>query len=259
MPELPDLQVFSRNLHQKLKGKSVKKAMLYRSKNSNISEEELIKQLQHEELLEVGREGKELHFKFGNENILAFHLMLNGELHMLEEGEELKYQVLELLFVDGVRLVLSDRRGMAKVTLNPEKSGGIDALSKDLNIDFLKDMLSQKKTTIKNFLLDQQIIKGIGNAYADEILWDAGVSPFSICSKIPTDKVNDLIKSIKKVLTNAEMHIRETYPDITYGEVRDFLLIHNPKQHKSPNGAPIKTEKVGARKTYYTDEQHLYK
>ena len=258
MPELPDLQVFSRNLHRKLKGKTVEKAKISRNRKLTFSEEELNKKIQNQNLKEVRREGKELFLDFANGNVLSIHLMLNGELHIIEKGNGPQYAIIEFIFKDDSRLVLSDRRGMAKVALNPEKSAGIDALSSELDQKFLMERLSQKKTAIKNFLLDQQIIKGVGNAYADEILWDAGISPFSISNKIPENKIDDLIKSINRVLKNAEKQIRNKYPDITFGEVRDFLYIHNPKKKESPDGALIHTQKIGSRKTYYTDEQELY-
>ena len=108
-------------------------------------------------------------------------------------------------------------------------------------------------------LLDQKIIKGIGNAYADEILWDAGISPFSVSNKIPADKLKALAASIKTILNNAEKQIKKSHPDIIKGEVRDFLLIHNSKKKTSPGGAQILQKEIGGRKTYYTNEQELYK
>jgi formamidopyrimidine-DNA glycosylase len=134
----------------------------------------------------------------------------------------------------------------------------IDALSIELNEAFLQEKL-QTKAAIKNVLLDQHVIRGIGNAYADEILWDARISPFSNSNKIPAAKVKALAKSIHKVLQNAEKQIRKTHPDIISGEIRDFLLIHNSNKSHSPTGAVIHNKTVGGRKTYYTDEQELYK
>ena len=84
------------------------------------------------------------------------------------------------------------------------------------------------------------------------------ISPFSVCNKIPADKVRDLAKSIRKVLTTAEKKILKSHPDIINGEVRDFLDIHNSKKQKSPTGALIRTSKAASRKTYYTDEQELF-
>ena len=106
--------------------------------------------------------------------------------------------------------------------------------------------------------MDQQVLRGIGNAYADEILWEAGISPFSVSNKIPAEKVKELAKAIKKVLKDAEKQIVKSHPDIITGEVRDFLKIHNAKKKESPTGAAIEHGTVNSRKTYYTKEQELY-
>ena len=107
--------------------------------------------------------------------------------------------------------------------------------------------------------MDQKIIRGIGNAYADEILWDAGISPFSVCNKIPDEKIKRLPRSIRSVLQDAEKQIRKSKPDIISGEVRDFLKIHNAKKEQSPTGGKIHHKMANSRITYYTDEQELFK
>src|SRR5204863_491979 len=111
-------------------------------------------------------------------------------------------------------------------------------LSPVVDEKFLANAL-KSRSTIKNVLLDQKVIRGIGNAYADEILWDAGISPFSVGNKIPPAYIRALAKSIKKVLKNAEKQIRKHHPDIIAGEVRDFLFIHNAQKKESPGGVTI--------------------
>ncbi len=139
-----------------------------------------------------------------------------------------------------------------------QKKEAPDALSNEIQADYLKQHLSKKRTTIKNFLLDQNAIRGIGNAYADEILWDARLSPFSVCNKIPDNKIKALIKSIRIVLEDAEKQLLKSHPDIITGEVRDFLNIHNSKKTHSPAGGVIYNKTVASRKTYYTEEQELF-
>jgi len=259
MPELPDLQVFSRNLHKEISGKTVKEVTVYRDKKLNVTKKELQEALQDQKVKQVRRDGKELVIDFPNDNSLYLHLMLNGSMHLFENKHDQKYAILEIHFKDGWGMLMADPRGMAKPTLNPTPTGGIDPLSDELTASFLKDVLKDKQASVKNFLLDQKVIRGIGNAYSDEILWEARISPFSNCSKIPLKKVEGLVKSIKEVLVSADKKITENYPDIISGEIRDFLLIHNPNKKESPQGAAIQIEKVGSRKTYFTEEQVLYK
>jgi formamidopyrimidine-DNA glycosylase len=258
MPELPDLQVFSRNLEKQLKGQKVKKVAVPVGKKLNVSVSKLKKALEGAAIKKIRREGKELHFFFSNGNVLGLHLMLHGNLDVFEGKNKPKHTILELLFENGKGLALSDWQRAAVPTLNPVPRDAPDALSKKITGSYLKQMVTNKKTSIKNVLLDQQLIRGIGNAYADEILWDARISPFSIAGKIPAPKLNGLSKSIRKILTNAETKIRKKHPDITSGEVRDFLVIHNSKKKQSPRGAPILHSIKGGRKTYYTKEQENF-
>ena len=259
MPELPDLQVFSHNLTKALKGKTIKEVNAPDSKKLNVPLKEVNAVLKSQTVKEVYREGKELFFKFNKGDLLAMHLMLKGKLYLFENKNEHKYTIIELFFTDDTGLALTDFQGRATPSLNPEKKEAADALSDEVNFQFLKEKLQGTRSTVKNILMDQHIIRGIGNAYADEILWDARISPMSVSNKIPESQIKELAKSIKQVLKDAEKNIVKTHPDIISGEVRDFLLIHNSKKKKSPTGAAIQVSESGARKTYFTNEQELFK
>jgi formamidopyrimidine-DNA glycosylase len=258
MPELPDLQAFSYNLNKQLAGKTLKKLSIPNKKKIKSPESAFKKALENHKLKKIERVGKELHFEFDKDAVLGLHLMLRGQLHLFEGKNDHKYTIIELLFDDDTGIAMADYQGQATPTLNPEERDTPDALSDEVNYSFLKDQL-QSKAAIKNILLDQHVIRGIGNAYADEILWHAGISPFSISNKIPDNKIKTLAKAIKSVLKNAEKQILKSNPDIISGEVRDFLDIHNSKKKQSPTGGEIKHSVVGSRKTYYTEEQELYK
>ncbi|MCJ8209316.1 Fpg/Nei family DNA glycosylase [Mucilaginibacter sp. RS28] len=255
MPELPDLQVFARNLKKKLGGKKLHTLVLNTDK-INTGPEAIVQAVHNHELTDVYRHGKELYFKFGH-NTLAMHLMLRGQLHLLEGANTQKYTICELQFEDGTTLVLTDPQKAAKLALDPEDKEAPDALAETVTAHWLKEELSGTRKAIKDVLLDQKIIGGIGNAYADEILYDAGISPFSASNKIPEEKVEALSKSIRKVLTDAEKEILKAEPDIISGEVRDFLKVHTRKK-ATPKGEPILV-KEGSRKTYYTESQELFK
>ena len=236
MPELPDLQVFSQNLDKELAGKKLEHLTILNKSKLKAPEKDFKKNLEKQELKNVYREGKELRFKFSNGNILGLHLMLNGNMYLFEKRNEHKNTIIELLFDNDTGLAMTDYQGMANATLNPEEKTSPDALSDELDFKFLRDTFSKKRTIVKTLLLDQNVIRGIGNAYADEILWDALISPFSVCNKIPEEKIKTLAKSIKTVLHDAEKQILKTHPQIISGEVRDFLKIHNAKKKESPVG-----------------------
>ncbi|GAC1585644.1 MAG: bifunctional DNA-formamidopyrimidine glycosylase/DNA-(apurinic or apyrimidinic site) lyase [Ginsengibacter sp.] len=258
MPEIPDIENFCKNLKTMLAGKKLQKVKVINGKKLQDNPAELSKRLQGSKVSNVFRSGKELRMAFSNGSILGIHLMLTGDLIPFEGINERKSSIIEFHFEGGPSIVLADRMKNANVKLDPEDKEGIDALDKKLDYKYLRQLLN-KKANVKNILLDQNKIRGIGNSYSDEILWQTRISPFSVAESIPDDKVIVLAKTIKSVLTGATIKIAQTHPGIIFGEVKEFLQIHTKKKTESPTGYPIKTEDRGMLKTYYTDEQVLYK
>jgi formamidopyrimidine-DNA glycosylase len=258
MPELPDIEVFSANLNKIFAGKKVTKVNVINGNKLKDKPTDIISNVEGKTLKSIYRSGKEMRFEFTDGTLLGMHLMLTGDVFLFDKENERKTTIIEFYFDNGKALALTDRMRNANVKLNPEDKEGIDALDKKLNYKYLKKVL-HRKTNIKNILLDQNIIRGIGNGYSDEILWETKISPFSIANAIPDDKVKELATNIKKVLKNATAKIKKNYPDKIQGEVKDFLKIHTKKKDKSPTGAPIKMADRGMLKTYFTDEQKLYK
>ncbi|PSL47793.1 formamidopyrimidine-DNA glycosylase [Chitinophaga niastensis] len=258
MPELPDLQAFRRNLEKALLHKKLASLTVKNAKKMHATPASLRSALEGQPLEHIRRVGKELHFVFKNGHVLGMHLMLHGKLYLFQKKNEEKYTIIELLFEDGTGLALTDFQAQAAVTLDPAEKTAPDAMSEELNENYLRTQLAKKKSNIKKYLIDQNNILGIGNAYADEILWDARISPFSICNKIPAENIKVLLKSIKNILQEAEKKILKSHPDIINGEVRDFMLVHNSKLKESPGGAVIQKEIGGGRKTYFTAEQVLF-
>jgi formamidopyrimidine-DNA glycosylase len=257
MPELPDLQVFSKNLSRHFSGKRLEQLKVVNGAKLKDSPAELKKTLEGAKLKSVCRSGKELRFEFDNDHTLGLHLMLNGELKLFDSENKHSNTIVEFHFLNEKGFAVTDWQGLANVKLDPTDKKGVDALSAELDYKFLSEAL-QTKTIIKTVLMNQDIIRGIGNAYADEILWEAGVSPFSKSNKIPLDKIKELAKAIKSVLHHAEKQILKKEPDLLSGEVRDFLVIHNSRKTESPTGGKILVKVAGGRKTYYTDEQELF-
>jgi formamidopyrimidine-DNA glycosylase len=259
MPELPDLNVFARNLDKELAGRKVKRIEVENKRKLKIPVSKLKKGIEGSKLKKIYREGKELRYEFTNGNILGMHLMLHGNLDLHDDKTERKNTIVEMHFDKDRVLALTDYQGAANIALNPVVKDAPDALSGEVDYKYLKEKLSKKRTTIKTFLMDQKMIRGIGNAYADEILWKTGIHPESICNKIPDDKIRKLAKDIKTVLKDAEKQILKIKPGTISGEERSFLKIHNSKKTKSPTGAKIQNKKLSSRITYYTGEQELYK
>jgi formamidopyrimidine-DNA glycosylase len=258
MPELPDLQVFSQSLTKVLKGKKLLKINVIQDKKLNVTVKELTDALEGQELTSVERSGKQLHFKFKNGHTLGLHLMLHGEMHWFEKDNANKFTILELHFEGGIGLAITDFQRQATPTFNPDIATAPDALADNADYQFWKETLQNSRGSVKSILLNQDIVRGIGNAYADEILYDARLSPFSIANKIPETHIKALAKSVRKVLKEAEQQILKNNPDRISGEFRDFLQVHQPKQETTSQGVAIRQKPLSSRKTYYTDDQQIF-
>ena len=185
MPELPDLTVFAENLTKLIAGKKIAAVTCHAERNCTVSPDQLAQALVSAEIAGVERSGKELCFLIGKHRLLV-HLMLTGGFVM---NTPARFPIFTIAFADGSRLALNDPKGWAKIALNPQESpAGVDAL--EVTADHLKRLFAQKPRSLaKAVLIDQQLIKGIGNAYADEILWEARISPKSAVGKIPPEAV----------------------------------------------------------------------
>ncbi|MET0574152.1 MAG: DNA-formamidopyrimidine glycosylase family protein [Pedobacter agri] len=250
MPELPDLAVMARNLNKKLHGKTVKHLQLHVAKKTTATEEELFASLIGRSLNSVVREGKELRLFFG-ENVLGLHLMLHGKLK-LTDGDAPKFTIFHLSF-GTESLYLTDFQNQARPILNPQPSTIPDAL--EITQDQFSNLLSKKKTDIKTVLLDQKNIRGIGNAYADEILYEAGIAPQSVACKVPSGQ---LFTAMVNVLESAIEQISKADPERLTGENRDFMKVHLPKTEKTKKGETIIIDKRGSRKSYYVSSQKVF-
>ena len=242
MPELPDLQVFRSNLQKRFAGKTLQSFTIYNPKKLNTSEEKCKQTLEGQWLKNVKRHGKELYFEFSNKEVLGIHLMLKGQFVELP-NDDVSDLILELQFEGGKGLAITDSMALARVNLNPKSPSAPDALDYQFNVKYLQDKLKVNAgVPIKSFLIDQKIVRGIGNAYVDEILWEARISPFSHSELIPDNALRELHRQIKNVLKDGEEKIKIINPDKTH----------------SPTGAEILVQKLNKRKTYYTKEQVDY-
>ena len=256
MPELPDVEVFSGNLNKLFAGKKLSKIKIINGKKLKHTPAEFTKKLVGKTLKRIYRSGKEMRFEFTGGELLGLHLMLTGDIFVFEKMNAHHSTIAELYFT-GINFALTDRMGNANIRLDPIDKAGVDAVSKDLNFKYLKSAM-QSKAGIKNLLINQDIIRGIGNSYSDEILWEARISPYSVSNKIPDNKIKELATIIKSVLKKEIKQINKNYKGKINGEVKEYLKIHTKTSTKSPTGATIMIDKKGMMKTYYTKEQQLY-
>lgn len=261
MPELPEMTAYCRKVASNFEGAKLVEAEFAPNCKIDAPADEVASAVGGSRLSEVERNGKELFLRFDSGDTLALHLMLGGRFNVAPTDEEPPAgRLVSFAFDNGKTLHMRDRDGWARVAFNPDPPKAPDALSPELNAEYLKKRMARSpRANIKAFITDQKRVRGIGNAYSDEILWAARIAPQSKCGALPEEAIEDLAKAIHDVFDEAVEIVcaLDDPSDYRKARLRD-LRVHNHTRDHSPGGAEIKTGKVVNTKTYFTDEQVLY-
>ncbi len=201
--------------------------------------------------------------------VLAVHLRMTGKFLYLSADDALPKHARAIFYLDNDRrLVFSDQRkfGVMKLVARSQVSTtkGISELapepfSDDFNLGYLKDTLARSRRTLKTLLLDQTRVLGLGNIYAAEALFRAGINPFKVSSELSTKRVARLHAEILEVLRDAiadssTSRIDLERPDgFTYGEAfeRFWQVYEREGEPCVKCGAPIRRITHGGRSTYW--------
>ena len=178
-------------------------------------------------ILKIHRIGKYILIDTSNKYTLILHLGMSGYLSINEVNvKKIKHDHIFINFecITGEKkcLIFNDQRKFGHIdfhyTSNLKKhflikNLGIDGLSNSLKYDFLKTIFSKKTIVIKNALLDQKIICGIGNIYASEILFYSKIHPLKKVNNLCKNEINSLLRNIKIVLSKAVLNGGTTIKD----------------------------------------------
>ncbi|WP_159467975.1 DNA-formamidopyrimidine glycosylase family protein [Dyadobacter sp. 3J3] len=260
MPEIPELNVIAKTLQEYFKGEKINKIEFPWTKKLNVPEDEFREAVKGAVLKKVDRDGKEIQFHLDNGNVIGIHLMLTGKMYLLPTDEKISNPIFNIMFSNGGGICVTDNMGQARSILNPESTGIPDVLSNHFTLSYLASLLSNSNSKIKQILTDQNKIKGLGNAYVDEILWNVKISPFSISKRVPDDKVKELFDAIPEITNAASQAIeqRQDPEDIFAMKNKEHRFVHNSKLTHTMDGEEIIIGKIGQSKTYYTESQIQY-
>ena len=259
MPELPDLAVVSDALHAALGGRSIVRAEAPAPLAVRGTPAELAA-LVGQRLREVHRRGKFILFELGRDRI-AINAMLTGRFQLAAPADKkpantaviLGFGPRERLPRDAARWTSGaawlppndavaevryrDPSQMGKVYLLPagvsrpvagleDGDQGPDADSPELTLDIWRERIRRHPGELKSLLRNQAFVAGIGNAYSDEILHTARLSPFRKRASLAPEEVDALYAATRSTLANAIEVLRERVPPSFERQVRDFLAVH---------------------------------
>ena len=282
MPELPEVETTVRDLNKKVLGRTFVdvwtdfKKMIKKLKDFA----EFKKKIKGKKIQKVWRRGKNIIFDLSGGLNLLIHQKLTGHLLLgkweLEKGkwqakvpgplvEDPMNRFLHLMFWldNGQQLALSDLRKFAKVELLGQEelkkelsSLGPEPLEKPFTFEKLKEVLP-KKGKIKQVLMDQTVIAGIGNIYSDEILWKAKIHPFKEVSKLSEEELKKIYQATKGILEKAIKVGGESISDFRRisGGKGDFDPLRKVYQREGEKcsrcGTIIKRMKLASRSAHF--------
>ena len=249
MPELPDIAVYIERLAAKAQGQTLHRVrvlnpFLLRTAVPPITAAE------GQTVQGVERLGKRIVLVLGNGMLLVIHLMIAGRLRWLARGAKLPGKLALASFeFDNGQLVLTEagttRRASLhlladRAALEASDPGGIDVLA--CSVEAFAAQLQRENHTLKRSLTDPRLFSGIGNAYSDEILHRARLSPVALSRSLPADGVQRLFDATRAVLAEWTERLRRESPDwpdkVT--AFRPEMAVHGRFGQPCPDcGAPV--------------------
>ncbi|GAL87449.1 DNA-formamidopyrimidine glycosylase [Sporocytophaga myxococcoides] len=254
MPELPDVSVFKDYFDKTTFKKKIKRVEVFEKRIiKGTSEKELNNVLKGKFFKKSGRYGKHLFAEIDSEAGLDIHFGMTGDLELIDDLSKIPpFTRLLFIFQDGEGLAFEDQRIFGHISLVHNFDDlisryrlGKDAL--EITAEEFQETIHKRKGKIKSLLMNQSLISGLGNVYADEILFQAGIHPESKGSRIPEEKIKKLFSTMNKVLKTAIKYAakREDFPS-------KFLINHRKKNEDCPDKCgKIDIIKINGRTTYF--------
>ncbi len=225
MPELPEVEIVRQSLDKKIRQKKVKKVIV-RNKNLRIKvQNDFKKNLENKIVNKVSRFSKYIIIFLSNNKFCLIHLGMSGTIHLIDYKKKYnttnlsfynspylpkKHNHIELIF-DNFRIIYNDPRrfGFFQIIKDTEnlkkrfKHLGPEPFDQNFNLLYFRKYIKDKNKNIKNLLIDQKFVSGLGNIYASEILFLSRVKPDKKIKFLSIKECEQIIKNTKKVLLEA--------------------------------------------------------
>lgn len=267
MPELPEVETVKNTLkNQVLHKKIVDVKVFYPNLIEYPNVQEFKQEIINQTINDIKRRGKWLMFELDDYFLLS-HLRMEGKYLIRKIGDDVtRHEHISFVFSDNTELRYQDVRKFGRMHLikkdeitmrKPLNELGLEPWDDNLTVQYLKEKYKSKKLPIKTVILDQSIIVGIGNIYADEILFLSHINPLKKCFELDDIDLYNIIDNTKKVL---DMAIKDggttirsyTSSEGVHGRFQQHLLVHNKENVPCPICKQnIIKIKVGGRGTYY--------
>ena len=223
MPELPEVEVVRRSLNEFITGSKINKVSIFNKNLRYKISKKFKKSIQGQKIISIFRRGKFLLIKLENKNFILIHLGMTGKIFIKRKFDKTtvftdyyferkiikKHNHLELKLSNSVDLIYNDIRKFGFIKFfgteiykdNPHlKNLGPEPLEKNCNFKYFKKYINGKSRTVKDILMDQKCISGLGNIYVNEILFCSGIKPNKKVIKLTNKEIEKIISNTKKII-----------------------------------------------------------
>jgi formamidopyrimidine-DNA glycosylase len=264
VPEIPDLEGYRAYFNGRLPAVQISQALVTIPIVVRVAKEQFAETLAGETFAEVRRKGKYLLFPLQSGRIMVVHAMLTGRFQYCDPAEKRRARTAFVLALDnGTELRYFDGRLMGKVYLAGDEGAlpavvprwsemGPDVMSADLTEEPFLERLKRYRGQIKNVLTKEQCVAGIGNAYADEVLWEAGIHPYRKRTELSDGHLRRLYEAVRAVMERASAIVGERMETegLPADHYRDHLRVHRRGGEACPRcGSRISEITAGQRIT----------
>jgi formamidopyrimidine-DNA glycosylase len=257
MPELPDAVVYrcrlaDAALHREIASTEVVDPLIL---GDGLEPHRFEEVLRGHALADTHRHGKHVFVRYGDETgWLALHFGMTGRVQVVVDGTMPEYAYVQLHFDEGGALAFECPRKFARVRLIDTPGAFVEAKAlgpdaRRADVETFLEPFASRRGTIKGRLLDQKVIAGLGNIYADEALYQEGIHPRTTVPELSEDDLRGLYDAVQRVLDAAIA----ADADPTALDPAHFMLPHRYDDERCPKtGVPLETETVSGRTAYYS-------
>ena len=270
MPELPEVEHVVRALRRAIVGRQIVASQIKLPKLiTPLKPAQFNRKIKGVRIEAINRRGKFILIELNSDRVLAVHLRMTGKFLYLNAEDDLPKHSHAIFYLDNERrLIFRDQRqfGVMKLVARARlaKTKGIrelapEPLSDDFSPAYLRDIIARSRRSLKTLLLDQTKVLGLGNIYAAEALFRAGINPFKIGAQLSSPRVKRLHQAIREVLSDAitdgsTSRIKLEHPNgFSYGEAfeRFWQVYEREGEPCFKCGARIRRITHGGRSTYW--------
>jgi formamidopyrimidine-DNA glycosylase len=270
MPELPEVELVARSLNRLITGQRIVRARLLRALLApETSPRVFAGRLRGAQIVEIGRRGKHLLFMLDNARVLIVHLRMTGRFLYTPLDAPLPKHTHAIFHLSrGRQLLFTDQRhfGMMKIVAAAElyeakelRSLAPEPFSDEFTPDSLHQAISRSRRTLKETLLDQKRVLGLGNIYAAEVMFLARINPFIAANELSRRRIPRLHRAILDVLSESlshgsTMNVDPENIDGSYygGDYEGHWRVYDREDKPCPScNAPIRRISHAGRSTFF--------